>query len=184
MGSGQRHRVGPRTQCLPDPRTVAQGPVACLWTAGPDRLVLLLLSQTQFSEKPVQDRGLVVTDLRAEDVVLEHRSYCSAKARERHFAGDVLGYVTPVSRALGRIGRSRGHGGHWSPPSRAAAMQGHGERTIEQVTAIPWVFWGLVLHGTGGPVGSRFGGVSRALCPQLQAHSPVLHFLPVEQPWL
>ncbi|XP_044922774.1 chitinase domain-containing protein 1 isoform X2 [Mustela putorius furo] len=54
-----------------------------------------LLEKTQFSEKPVQDRGLVVTDLRAEDVVLEHRSYCSAKARERHFAGDVLGYVTP-----------------------------------------------------------------------------------------
>nr|XP_035939619.1 chitinase domain-containing protein 1 isoform X1 [Halichoerus grypus]XP_035939620.1 chitinase domain-containing protein 1 isoform X1 [Halichoerus grypus] len=54
-----------------------------------------LLEKTQFSEKPVQDRGLVVMDLRAEDVVLEHRSYCSAKARERHFAGDVLGYVTP-----------------------------------------------------------------------------------------
>uniref|UniRef100_A0A8C0P8W9 Chitinase domain-containing protein 1 n=1 Tax=Canis lupus familiaris TaxID=9615 RepID=A0A8C0P8W9_CANLF len=51
--------------------------------------------KTQFSEKPVQDRGLVVTELRAEDVVLEHRSYCSPKARERHFAGDVLGYVTP-----------------------------------------------------------------------------------------
>uniref|UniRef100_A0A3Q2I2N3 Chitinase domain-containing protein 1 n=1 Tax=Equus caballus TaxID=9796 RepID=A0A3Q2I2N3_HORSE len=54
-----------------------------------------LLEKTQFSDKPVQDRGLVVTDLRAEDVVLEHRSYCSAKARERHFPGDVLGYVTP-----------------------------------------------------------------------------------------
>ncbi|XP_036731639.2 chitinase domain-containing protein 1 isoform X3 [Manis pentadactyla] len=54
-----------------------------------------LLEKTQFSDKPVQDRGLVVTDLRAEDVVLEHRSYCSAQARERHFAGDVLGYVTP-----------------------------------------------------------------------------------------
>nr|KAF6464530.1 chitinase domain containing 1 [Rousettus aegyptiacus] len=54
-----------------------------------------LPEKTQPSEKPVQDRGLVVTDPRAEDVVLEHRSYCSAKARERHFAGDVLGYVTP-----------------------------------------------------------------------------------------
>ena len=37
----------------------------------------------------------MVTDLRAEDVVLEHRSYCSAKARRRHFAGEVLGYVIP-----------------------------------------------------------------------------------------
>ncbi|XP_054426477.1 chitinase domain-containing protein 1 [Pteronotus mesoamericanus] len=54
-----------------------------------------LLEKTQLSERPVQERGLVVTDLRAEDVVLEHRSYCPAKARERHFAGDVLGYVTP-----------------------------------------------------------------------------------------
>ncbi|XP_053514515.1 chitinase domain-containing protein 1 isoform X2 [Artibeus jamaicensis] len=54
-----------------------------------------LQEKTQFSETPVQDRGLVVTDPRAEDVVLEHRSYCSARARERHFAGDVLGYVTP-----------------------------------------------------------------------------------------
>ncbi|ERE79071.1 chitinase domain-containing protein 1 [Cricetulus griseus] len=55
----------------------------------------LLLEKTQFSDKPVQDRGLVVTDVKAEDVVLEHRSYCSARARERNFAGEVLGYVTP-----------------------------------------------------------------------------------------
>ncbi|XP_076971426.1 chitinase domain-containing protein 1 [Tamandua tetradactyla] len=54
-----------------------------------------LLEKTQLSERPVQDRGLVVTDVRAEDVVLEHRSYCPAQARERHFAGAVLGYVTP-----------------------------------------------------------------------------------------
>ncbi|XP_045414501.1 chitinase domain-containing protein 1 isoform X2 [Lemur catta] len=54
-----------------------------------------LLEKSQFSDKPVQDRGLVVTDLKAEDVVLEHRSYCSARARDRHFTGDVLGYVTP-----------------------------------------------------------------------------------------
>ncbi|XP_054294989.2 chitinase domain-containing protein 1 isoform X7 [Pongo pygmaeus] len=54
-----------------------------------------LLEKSQFSDKPVQERGLVVTDLKAESVVLEHRSYCSAKARDRHFAGDVLGYVTP-----------------------------------------------------------------------------------------
>lgn len=62
-----------------------------------DGFLSFLLFQSQFSDKPVQDRGLVVTDLKAESVVLEHRSYCSAKARDRHFAGDVLGYVTPVS---------------------------------------------------------------------------------------
>lgn len=117
MVSGEWHHVDPRTQCLADLRAIAvpRGPASCLWTAGPDHFVLLLLFQTQFSEKPVQDRGLVVTDLRAEDVVLEHRSYCSAKAREKHFAGDVLGYVTPVSQALGRIGRSQGQGRPWSP---------------------------------------------------------------------
>ena len=54
-----------------------------------------------------------MTELRAEDVVLEHRSYCSPKARERHFAGDVLGYVTPVSKSLGRRERSQRQGGHW-----------------------------------------------------------------------
>uniref|UniRef100_G3TSP6 Chitinase domain-containing protein 1 n=1 Tax=Loxodonta africana TaxID=9785 RepID=G3TSP6_LOXAF len=55
-----------------------------------------LLEKTQLADRPVQERGLVVTDVRAEDVVLEYRSYCSARARERHFDGAVLGYVTPV----------------------------------------------------------------------------------------
>ncbi|KAG8515702.1 Chitinase domain-containing protein 1, partial [Galemys pyrenaicus] len=54
-----------------------------------------LLEKTQLSDRPAQERGLAVTAARAEDVVLEHRSYCAACARERHFAGDVLGYVTP-----------------------------------------------------------------------------------------
>ncbi|KAM6157631.1 chitinase domain-containing protein 1 isoform 1-T1 [Rhynchocyon petersi] len=54
-----------------------------------------LLEKTQHADRPVQERALVRTDIRAEDVVLEHRSYCSAQARERHFDGAVLGYVTP-----------------------------------------------------------------------------------------
>ncbi|XP_037373236.1 chitinase domain-containing protein 1 [Talpa occidentalis] len=54
-----------------------------------------LVEKTQLSDKPAQERGLAVTAARAEDVVLEHRSYCAARARERRFAGDVLGYVTP-----------------------------------------------------------------------------------------
>ncbi|KAB0376555.1 hypothetical protein FD755_010999 [Muntiacus reevesi] len=57
-----------------------------------------LQEKTQVSGKPAQERGLVVTDLRAEDIVLEHRSYCSAKAHKKHFTGDVLGYVTPWNR--------------------------------------------------------------------------------------
>ncbi|XP_062475080.1 chitinase domain-containing protein 1 isoform X5 [Pezoporus occidentalis] len=47
------------------------------------------------SDKNVQDRGLVVVDLKAKDIILEHRSYCFKKMRERHFSGDVLGYITP-----------------------------------------------------------------------------------------
>ncbi|XP_009468611.1 PREDICTED: chitinase domain-containing protein 1 isoform X2 [Nipponia nippon] len=47
------------------------------------------------SDKNVQDRGLVVVDPKAKDIILEHRSYCSKKIKERHFSGDVLGYITP-----------------------------------------------------------------------------------------
>uniref|UniRef100_A0ACB8G392 Chitinase domain-containing protein 1 n=1 Tax=Sphaerodactylus townsendi TaxID=933632 RepID=A0ACB8G392_9SAUR len=50
---------------------------------------------TQHSDKAVQDRGLVVTDLKAKDIILEHKSYCAKKTKERNFLGDVLGYITP-----------------------------------------------------------------------------------------
>ncbi|XP_030338577.1 chitinase domain-containing protein 1 isoform X3 [Strigops habroptila] len=54
-----------------------------------------LEEKTLHSDKNVQDRGLVVVDLKAKDIILEHRSYCSKKMKERHFLGDVLGYITP-----------------------------------------------------------------------------------------
>ncbi|XP_068004681.1 chitinase domain-containing protein 1 isoform X6 [Melanerpes formicivorus] len=54
-----------------------------------------LEEKTLHSDKTVQERGLVVVDPKAKDVILEHRSYCSKKTKERHFSGDVLGYVTP-----------------------------------------------------------------------------------------
>ncbi|XP_006893413.1 PREDICTED: chitinase domain-containing protein 1 [Elephantulus edwardii] len=54
-----------------------------------------LLEKTQLADRPVQERALVSTDPRAEDVVQEHRSYCAAQARERYFTGPVLGYITP-----------------------------------------------------------------------------------------
>lgn len=57
----------------------------------------VVFPQTLHSDKNVQDRGLVVTDPKAKDIILEHRSYCSKKTKERHFSGDVLGYITPVS---------------------------------------------------------------------------------------
>ncbi|XP_048342643.1 chitinase domain-containing protein 1 [Sphaerodactylus townsendi] len=55
----------------------------------------ILEEKTQHSDKAVQDRGLVVTDLKAKDIILEHKSYCAKKTKERNFLGDVLGYITP-----------------------------------------------------------------------------------------
>ena len=145
---------------------------------------LLLLFQTQFSGKPVHERGLVVTDLRAEDVVLEHRSYCSAKAHKRHFAGDILGYVTPVSRALGWAGRSQGQGGcsglsAFSPPLAAAAMGVRREPCLpekrpgsRQASCSPW---------RGQPCSAPVPGWLSGPLPRLQAGSPILRSLPVEQ---
>ncbi|XP_006038659.1 chitinase domain-containing protein 1-like [Alligator sinensis] len=54
-----------------------------------------LEEKTVHSDKTVQDRGLVTTDLKAKDIILEHKSYCAKKVKERHFSGDVLGYITP-----------------------------------------------------------------------------------------
>ncbi|XP_040984935.1 chitinase domain-containing protein 1 isoform X4 [Aquila chrysaetos chrysaetos] len=51
--------------------------------------------KTLHSDKNVRERGLVVVDPKAKDIILEHRSYCSKKMKERHFSGDVLGYITP-----------------------------------------------------------------------------------------
>ncbi|KAG2462532.1 CHID1 protein, partial [Polypterus senegalus] len=42
-----------------------------------------------------QERGLVVTDPKAKDIVKEHWRYSADKDNEQHFQGDVLGYITP-----------------------------------------------------------------------------------------
>uniref|UniRef100_A0A6I8QK04 Chitinase domain-containing protein 1 n=1 Tax=Xenopus tropicalis TaxID=8364 RepID=A0A6I8QK04_XENTR len=52
-------------------------------------------TKTRLSDTLVQTRGLVSTDVKAKDIVLEHRSYCAKKLKERHVSADVLGYVTP-----------------------------------------------------------------------------------------
>lgn len=54
--------------------------------------------QTNLSDLPVQARGLVSTDVKAKDIVLDHQSYCIKNVKERHVTADVLGYVTPVSQ--------------------------------------------------------------------------------------
>lgn len=159
-------------------------PWASAWGRTLTAFSLLLLFQTQFSSKPVHERGLVVTDLRAEDVVLEHRSYCPARAHRRHFAGDILGYVTPVSRALGWAGRSQGQGGcsglsAFSPPLAAAATGVWREPCLpetwpgsRQASCSPWC---------GPPCGAPIPRWLSGPLPQLQAGSPILRSLPVEQ---
>lgn len=79
----------------------------------------------------------MVTGLRAEDVVLEHRSYCSAKAHRKHFAGDVLGYVTPVGQARGgwRTLKAGGLLGSAFSPPQAALTQGSSGSDASQQSA-------------------------------------------------
>ncbi|MBN3272765.1 CHID1 protein, partial [Polyodon spathula] len=57
--------------------------------------------ETQLSDRLAQDRGLVVTDPKAKDIVREHGRYCGDKVRERQLSGAVLGYITPVSTERG-----------------------------------------------------------------------------------
>ncbi|KAM9302190.1 chitinase domain-containing protein 1 [Gastrophryne carolinensis] len=54
-----------------------------------------LETKKHVSDVTVQARGLVTTDVKAKDIVLEHKSYCARKAKERNASGDVLGYITP-----------------------------------------------------------------------------------------
>ena len=51
----------------------------------------------KLSDKTVMERGLVQENPKTKDVHKEHANYCNTKAEEKQFAGDVLGYVTPVS---------------------------------------------------------------------------------------
>lgn len=135
--------------------------------------------QTQLADKPVQDRGLVVTNPRAEDVVLEHRSYCAAKARERHVAGDVLGYVTPVSW-VHRV--APGQGGSWGLRSHGGVGGQQDKRLLGQQREQPQVLWGLVCTVQ---MGLRCRVQRRLLGPlQPQVGSAILRLPSVEQPWL
>ena len=45
----------------------------------------------------VEERGLVRTDITAEEVVAQHAAYAASTAGTAAFPGAVLGYVTPVS---------------------------------------------------------------------------------------
>ena len=43
------------------------------------------------------DRGLVQKDMKAKDIIKQHSIYCQKEKDTKNFAGETLGYVTPVS---------------------------------------------------------------------------------------
>lgn len=54
----------------------------------------------QLSAKNVDDRGLVTTTPKSKDILKEHQSYCDVEREVKHFPGQTLAYVTPVSLIL------------------------------------------------------------------------------------
>lgn len=45
-------------------------------------------------------RGLVSEKIKATDIVKEHKAFCDVEREVKHFQGDTLAYVTPVSVAV------------------------------------------------------------------------------------
>uniref|UniRef100_A0A8C1HGP7 Chitinase domain-containing protein 1 n=1 Tax=Cyprinus carpio carpio TaxID=630221 RepID=A0A8C1HGP7_CYPCA len=52
-------------------------------------------AEATVADRPVQDRGLLVTDPQWRDIVREEKSFCPQCVSTRHFKGAVLGYITP-----------------------------------------------------------------------------------------
>ena len=53
--------------------------------------------QVKLSAKNVIDRGLVTDSPKSKDILKEHKSYCDVEREVKHFSGQTLAYVTPVS---------------------------------------------------------------------------------------
>lgn len=51
--------------------------------------------ETSVADRPVQERGLIVTDPQWRDIVKEERRFCPQAVSKRKFQGSVLGYITP-----------------------------------------------------------------------------------------
>lgn len=52
----------------------------------------------KLSTQTVFQRGLATENIKAKDILKEHASYCDVEREVKHFAGETLAYVTPVSR--------------------------------------------------------------------------------------
>ena len=56
--------------------------------------------QVKLSAKNVLSRGLVTESVKVKDILKEHQSYCDLEREIKHFKGNTLAYVTPVSKEL------------------------------------------------------------------------------------
>ncbi|XP_016399027.1 chitinase domain-containing protein 1-like [Sinocyclocheilus rhinocerous] len=52
-------------------------------------------AETAAADRPVQERGLAVTEPQWRDIVREEKRFCPQCVSTRHFRGAVLGYITP-----------------------------------------------------------------------------------------
>lgn len=53
--------------------------------------------QVKLSTETVTKRGLVMTKVKATEIVKEHQTYCDTEREIKHFPAETLAYVTPVS---------------------------------------------------------------------------------------
>ncbi|XP_012687545.1 chitinase domain-containing protein 1 isoform X2 [Clupea harengus] len=52
-------------------------------------------TEAPVADRPVQERGLIVTDPQWKDIVREEKRFCPQAVAKRQFQGSVLGYITP-----------------------------------------------------------------------------------------
>ncbi|XP_062403385.1 chitinase domain-containing protein 1 isoform X2 [Sardina pilchardus] len=52
-------------------------------------------TETSVADRPVLERGLIVSDPQWKDIVREERRFCPQAVAKRQFQGSVLGYITP-----------------------------------------------------------------------------------------
>ena len=54
--------------------------------------------QVQVATESVLKRGLVSENIKYKDVLKEYKAYCETEREIKHFNGQTLAYVTPVSK--------------------------------------------------------------------------------------
>ena len=54
----------------------------------------------QVATESVVKRGLVSENIKYKDVLKEYKAYCETEREIKHFSGQTLAYVTPVSKHI------------------------------------------------------------------------------------